>query len=144
MPLFETKADRINQRKVADAFSAVLGVEVFMTGGTAEYDLYAHYKGTTDKYLFIGEVKCRNCLPNKYPDVFLSKDKREDCEAWAKKHNTKALFIVRYSNNKIRYIELSPDKDFGTPTMLGRWDRGAQKDMEMMYNVKNELFEDLN
>ena len=142
MPLFETESDRIKQRKVADKFSERLGVEVHMTAGTAEYDLFAYDPDDESKVLFIGEVKCRECLPDTYPDVFLSKDKREDVEAWAKKLNTTPLFIVRYKNGKIRFVELGADKDFGEPQYLGRKDRGAAKDMEMMYNVSNSLLID--
>jgi hypothetical protein len=143
MPLFETSEDRKRQRIVADAFSKKLGVEVYMTDTTEVYDLYALNPEDKNKYWFIGEVKCRDVLPNQYPDIFLSKDKREDVEAQAIILNTTPLFIIRYRNGHIRFLELGADKDFGTPRSQGRRDRGAAKDIEMIYNVHNSLLEDL-
>jgi hypothetical protein len=144
MPLFEKESDRRNERNVAQVLANVLGVEVHITDTTTAYDLYAFHPKDEDKYLFIAEVKCRDCLPDTYPDIFLSKDKREDVEAAAKALGTTPLFVVRYKNNKIRYFELGTNKDFGTPQYLGRKDRGAAKDMEMMFTVSNSFMEDLN
>jgi hypothetical protein len=144
MPLFEKESDRINERKVAQELANVLHLAVHITDTTTAYDLYAFYPEDKDKYLFVAEVKCRDCLPNTYPDIFLSKDKREDVEAAAKAIGTTPLFFVKYKNGKIRYFALGADKDFGTPQYQGRTDRGADKDMEMMYNVSNKLMIDLN
>lgn len=142
MPLMETAKDRQNEQRVAKILEDLFDCEVLTTPTDFEYDFVGVVEvDGEDEAVFVGELKCRDIEPFQYPDVFLSKDKREDVERTAKDVGAIPVYIVKFKDGSIWIAELGEDKDFGRVQTIGRNDRGLKKDKEPGYKVKKKHFE---
>lgn len=80
------------------------------------------------------EIKCRDVLPDTYETLILSVDKFTFLVEMERSTKIPCFFVVRFTDNSIRYAKLSEVKGF-TIEIGGRFDRNDDDDTEAVVHI---------
>ena len=130
-PTYETKDSLTREGVVAKAVASAWASDAVKMPKYYKCD-YALSRGKMVKAFL--EIKCRDVLPDTYETIILSADKFTFLLEMERSTRVPCFFVVRFSDNSIRYAKLSEVKGF-TIEIGGRFDRNDDDDTEAVVHI---------
>ena len=130
--LYETQADRDNEREIIDQICAARGCEAYKLPFKYRMD-FAMVKG--GKVTALVEVKNRNCASFKYPNFMISLDKIIHANNLTMITHLPCWLAVRWTDC-IGLVDFEMWRDI---SLGGRFDRGDPDDFQLQgyFNIKD-------
>jgi len=135
-PTYETEHSLSREEKVAKVVAKAWSCEAVKMPKFYKCDS-ALTRGKTVKAFL--EIKCRDVLPDTYKTIILSADKFTYLAEMERSIKVPCYFVVRFSDDSIRYARISDVKDF-TVEIGGRTDRNDSDDREAVVHIPISQF----
>jgi hypothetical protein len=139
MVWYEDKADRTREQRVADTLQKAWGAVLTKLPSTYALDYLVQKDGQTLGFV---EVKCRDMVWGKYPDIMVALKKFIHAHGLEFSSTLPCLYVVEDNNHDIRtfpFIDMQPKwLRYGGRTVMKRPD--AVDDVEPVYHIPTHLF----
>ena len=128
-PFYEQETDRVNEREVVLSWlknNKNFHVKKLRTRYVLDFGVF---KSNSNEMVCAVEVRCRDVMPDTYPDIMCNLLKHRLAEVFDN-YNIPTYFLVRFKNGDIYAHKFNLDKGHYTVKYGGRTDRNDWEDME--------------